>query len=85
MDQGKSLQTKLGKGGKKPKVTFQELIPYGALVTGALLIITGAKGLTSAFQGSMKKRLARIALSTPLIIVGTLTRCWSFPKVIGIG
>ena len=54
------------------RVTFQELIPYGALVTGILLIMMGARGFTSAFQGSMKTRLARIAVWTPLVIVGTL-------------
>ena len=66
-------------------MTLQEFIQHSALVAGVLLVIMGAAGLTSTFQGSIKTRLRWIAISIPLLVAGTLTAYSAFPKVIGIG
>ena len=61
-------------------MTLQEFIQHSALVAGVLLVIMGAAGLTSTFQGSIKTRLRWIAISILLLVAGTLTAYSTFPR-----
>ena len=65
-------------------MTFQNGMILIMLGIGIFLIWRGTRGFAAAFQGNLRNRLARTAVSALLIAMGALSLYFTFSKAISL-